>query len=137
MSPAPDAASGEGAAETKAMNRVVSAQGITVIELGPRYESLDQASLMEFGGLLLSEASHADPPLLVLDLIQTSYVGSSSIELLVRAWKRLKARDGTMALCGVQPFCAEVFEVTRLNGLWATYATRETALSALAASLTS
>lgn len=117
------------------MNRVIDAQGITVIELGPRYESLDQASLMEFGGLLLSEASHASPPLLVLDLSQTTYIGSSFIELVVRAWKRLKSRRGTLALCGVQPFCAEVLQITRLDRLWPTYATRGEALAALATPL--
>jgi anti-anti-sigma factor len=111
------------------MNRVIDQRGVTVIELGPRYESLDQAALMEFGGLLLSEATHAEPPRLVLDLRQTAYIGSSFIELLVRAWKRLKSRNGTMVLCGVQPFCAEVLETTRLDNLWPIHTTRGEALA--------
>jgi len=113
------------------MNRVIAQQGATVLELDVCYESLDQTALLEFGGTLLSEASHAQPPQLILDLSQTSFIGSSFIELLIRAWKRLKDRGGSLSLCGVQPFCAEVLKVTRLDTVWPIYADRREALAAL------
>jgi anti-anti-sigma factor len=114
------------------MSNVIQQSGITIIELGPSYDSLNDEALQEFGGALLSEATHAEPPRLIVDLSETSYVGSSFLELLVRAWKRLKERDGLLALCGVQPFCAEVFQVTRLDSLWPIYPTRVEAVAALA-----
>lgn len=117
------------------MTRVVAGQGVTIIVLGPRYESLNQAALIEFGGLLLDEAAHAQPPRLLLDFSQTAYIGSSFIELLVRAWKRLKQRGGDLMLCGLQPFCEEIMKVSRLDTLWPMYATREEALADVAISI--
>ena len=113
------------------MTRVSREQDVTLIQFGPSYDSLDDAALEEIGGALLGEAFHAEPPRLLLDLSRTSFIGSSFIELLVRAWKRLKERDGTMVLCGVQPFCAEILRVTRLDSLWDTYPTRTEALATL------
>jgi anti-sigma B factor antagonist len=105
---------------------------VTVVALGPSYESLDDDALEEMGGLVLTAASTCDPPRLVLDLSQTAFIGSMFIELLVRAWKRISERDGTVVLCGVQPFCAEVIHVTRLDTLWEIHPTRAAAVAALA-----
>ena len=113
------------------MTRVSHEQGVTIIELGPRYESLDEPSLMDFAEVLLSEATHAAPPCLLLDLGQTNYIGSSCIEILVRAWKRLKERNGALALCGVGQLCGEVLQVTCLDQLWPLYPTRADAIAAL------
>ncbi|MHC4398410.1 MAG: STAS domain-containing protein [Planctomycetota bacterium] len=106
--------------------------GVTVIELGVSYDSLNDQCLQEFGSTLLGEATHANPPRLVIDLTHTEYIGSSFLELLVRAWKRIKQRDGVMALCGAQPFCVEVLQITRLNSLWPVYASTGEAIAALA-----
>jgi len=114
------------------MTRVSRQQGVTILELGPSYDSLDDSSLEEFGGALLDEAAHAEPPRLILDLSHTSYIGSSFLELLVRAWKRIRGRGGAMALCGVQPFCVEVLQITRLDSLWTIYPTRSEAVAAVA-----
>jgi len=102
----------------------------TVLELGPSYASLDLKALTELGEVLLSEATYADPPYLVLDLSQTSFVGSAFIELLVRAWKRISHRGGTMAVCGAQPFCVEVLKAAHLDSLWPSFPTRQGALNA-------
>ncbi len=114
------------------MSRSFRKRDVTIIEFGPSYDSLDDETLEEAGGFLLTEAVCADPPRMILDLSHTRFIGSSFIELLVRAWKRLKERGGTMALCGVQPFCAEVLEITRLTTLWKIYATQAEALDAVA-----
>ena len=116
------------------MSTVTQHRGITLIELGPSYDSLDDRTLEAFGEVLLSEAAFADPPRVLLDLSRTNYVGSRFIELMVRAWKRLKMRGGEMALCGVQPFCAEVLQATRLDGIWPVFSTRDEALGTWGAS---
>lgn len=113
------------------MDHVSRDRDVTVIELGPSYDSLDEAALAESGGVLLGEAIHAEPPRLLLDLSQTRFIGSRFIELLVRAWKRIRERGGTMALCGVQPFCSEVLKTTKLDTLWRSYPTRADGVSAL------
>ena len=114
------------------MIRSTRQDGVTVIELGPSYESLDDDALEEIGGLLLTEATVADPPRVVIDLSGTDYFGSTFIELLVRAWKRLTQRRGTMVLCGVQPLCAEVLQVSRLDTLWPICRTQAEAVIAAA-----
>lgn len=113
------------------MIRVTRQQDVTVIELGPGYETLDGDALGELRRSLLTEATTADPPKMVVDLSQTRYIGSAFLELLVRAWKRLRQRGGTMALCGLRPFCTEVLHVTRLDQLWRAFPTRDEAVAAL------
>jgi anti-sigma B factor antagonist len=105
-------------------------QGVTIIRLGSSYDSLDMDALDELGSVLLTTAATVDPPKIVIDASQTSFIGSTFIEILVRAWKRLGERGGSMVLCGVQPFCAEVMRVTRLDTLWPTRATLEEAIAA-------
>jgi anti-anti-sigma factor len=112
------------------MATVLRESNATVLELGPSYASLDVKALTEFGEVLLSEATYADPPHLILDLSKTNFVGSAFIELLVRAWKRISHRGGTMALCGAQPFCAEVLRAARLDSLWPSFPNRDEALNA-------
>ena len=113
------------------MHQVIQDNGVTIVELGSSYAALDYEVLQDLGEVLLSEASHAEPPMVIVDMSATTYVNSSFIELLVRAWKRLKQRHGLMALCAAQPFCREVLRVARLDSIWPIYANRGEAMSAL------
>ncbi|NQU22238.1 MAG: STAS domain-containing protein [Candidatus Nealsonbacteria bacterium] len=114
------------------MIQLVRQPDLTLLELGPTYATLDKETVLEeFGGMLLTVSLTADPPIVLLDLSATGYIGTSFVELLVRAWKRLTERGGTLALCNVQPFCAEVFRITRLDTLWDIYPTRGQAIVAL------
>jgi len=114
------------------MIEVTRQRGVTLVVLGESYSSLDESTLDEAGGVLLSTAAAVDPPRLVLDMSSTDYIGSAFIELLVRAWKRLTERGGTMAVCGLRPFCAEVLRVSRVDSLWETFPTANEALLATA-----
>lgn len=115
------------------MVQLTRQRDVTVVELGANYDSLEEGALEELGDVLLTNATMVEPPLLVLDLSQTTVIGSRFIELLVRAWKRLSERGGGMALCGLQPFSKEVLHVTRLDTLWESYHERNAAVAALAA----
>ncbi len=111
------------------MVQVTQEQGVTVLVAGPSYTGLELRALEEFGEVLLSEVSQTTPPRFVIDLSETDFIGSSFIELLVRAWKRVKNRNGTMALCAVHPFCQEVLRVSHLDTIWPIYPTRGEAVS--------
>jgi anti-sigma B factor antagonist len=121
-----------GLAYTNDMLPISQHNGVTVVELEASYESLDAEALEELGKLLLDEAASVEPPLILLDLAHTRFIGSSFIELLVRVWKRLKSRDGTMALCNMKPFCAEVIRVTRLDTLWDVFPSRDRGIASMA-----
>jgi len=113
------------------MLRTDRQQNVTILALGKSYDSLDLARLDQVRRSLLDEADHADPPLLALDFTRTEFIGSSFIELLVRAWKRIKQRDGLIVLCRLNPFCEEVFRVARLDQIWEIFPTRQEAIETL------
>jgi anti-anti-sigma factor len=80
---------------------------------------------------LLDLVDRAQPPVVVLDLSQTDYFDSRFIETMVRAWNRIKRRDGRFAVCGLKPFCREVIQTTKLDTIWDVFATRDEAVAAL------
>lgn len=94
--------------------------GVAVLDFGPGPHSLDEAALSTLADEIL-QASNVEPPLLVVDLSQVEFFGSSFIEVLFRLWSRLNGRQGKFALCGLSPYCREVIEVTNLDTLWTLY----------------
>ena len=118
------------------MVEVSRQRGVTIVVLGRSYASLDEATLDEVGGLILTTAATVDPPRLVLEMSATEYIGSAFIELLVRVWKRLTERGGTMAVCGLRPLCQDVLRISRVDGLLETYRSLEDALEATAVDAT-
>lgn len=110
---------------------IESEHGVTVISLGPDYENLDESLLDELRDSILGVADTATPAKVTLDLAHTKFFGSGFIEIMFRAWKRLKARGGTFAISGLTPYCAEVVSVTHLDRLWTIYDDREQAVRQL------
>ena len=106
--------------------------GVTVIVLGTAYDNLDETALEAASARLLEIAQSAEPPLVVVDMGRTQFFGSAFLGTLFRVWRRLSARDGKFAVCGVTGVCAEVLEVTQVNRLWTLYDTRDAAVEALA-----
>lgn len=112
---------------------VVVDRKVTVIGLGSAYKSIDE-KVLEAGlrAMLLEALDRAEPPLIVLDLSQTTFFGSSFIEVLFRIWNRVKSRPGgDFVICGVTSYCQEVLNVAHLDTLWRIYPTREEAVDAL------
>jgi anti-anti-sigma factor len=106
--------------------------GVTVVTLGPEYESLEETELETLKGALLQVAEGADPPLVVLDLSQLRFFGSALIEALFRVWNHLKVRPGgRLSLCGLTSYCREVVEITHLDQLWSIFETRDEAVRSL------
>jgi anti-anti-sigma factor len=107
---------------------------VTVITLGPAYKVLDEHTLdLGLAQSLVELADDADPPLVVLDLSNTQFFGSSFIEVLFRLWTRLQARSGgRFAICGLTPHCVDVLKITHLDTLWQLTPTREQAVRHLA-----
>jgi anti-sigma B factor antagonist len=114
---------------------VVLEGSVTVIALGPAYKVVDEHVLdTGLGESLIELADDADPPLVVLDLSNTQFFGSSFIEVLFRLWTRLQSRGGgRFAICGLTPHCLDVLKITHLDTLWRLTATREEAVRALGA----
>ncbi len=107
---------------------------VTVITLGPAFKVIDEHLLdTGLGDSLIEMADGAKQPLIVLDLSNTQFFGSSFIEVLFRLWTKLQSRGGgKFAICGLTPHCLDVLKITHLDTLWRLTPTREEAVRALA-----
>jgi anti-sigma B factor antagonist len=112
--------------------RITQQNGVTIIELGPEYENLDENAIEGLRDPVLEAARTADPPRVVMDLSHTKFFGSAFIELLFRAYNRVNEREGgVFALSGLTEYCAEVIAVTHLDRLWKIYPSRNAAVRTL------
>lgn len=109
---------------------VTLVDGVTCVTFGPEYRNMTEDVLPVAMESLLAAAA-APAPLLVVDLSNTEFFGSSFIEILFRVWKRLKQRNGKFALFNLTPYCSEVLRVTHLDSLWPLCDSLESALQAV------
>lgn len=68
---------------------------------------------------------------LVLDLAGLEYVSSAGLRVLMLASREVKARDGTLVVCGLQPIVREIFEISRFNVVFHVLPDRASALAEL------
>lgn len=115
--------------------KVTIENGVTLVVLGPGHESVDE-HLLDAGlrEALLKIGETANPPRVVLDLSQTTFFGSSFIEILFRIWNRLQERPGgAFAIAGLTSYCQEVLKIAHLDSLWRLFPDRASALAELGA----
>jgi anti-anti-sigma factor len=107
--------------------------GLTVISATPALESV-AAGLEEQAADLIFEPLRNDPePTVVFDLSQVDYFGSVFLAVLLRCFKLVQAKGGTMALSGVSVRAKELLHLTSIDFVWPIYADRREAVEALLA----
>jgi anti-anti-sigma factor len=110
---------------------VLEQDGVTVVAFGPEFERITEDRIPAATQVLL-DAIPPERPRVVVDLSQTTFFGSSFIEVLFRAWNRIHTKPGgQFAICGLSPYCTEILQITNLDQLWKLYPTREAAVQAL------
>jgi len=114
------------------MENVLVSRGATVVELARNYDSLDEVGTRRLEALLRELAESAEPPLLVVDMARTVSIGSTFVGVLFAVSKRLRRRQGHLAICRVEPNCAEVLHIVRAEAMFKSFATREEAIDELA-----
>lgn len=69
---------------------------------------LDQSQISELEETLneLLELGHHH---LLVDMTHTTYINSGGLRCLVSAWRRAKAHDGSLVLCGLNARLQEIF----------------------------
>jgi anti-anti-sigma factor len=115
------------------MENVFVDRGVTVVELDRSYDGLDGSGQQRLSELLRAQVEKADPPLILLDLSRTAIMDSTMLGVLFGAEKRLRARQGRMAVCGANVFCADVLRIVNLNALFQSFETREDAIVGMTA----
>lgn len=68
---------------------------------------------------------------LVFDLAQVSYFGSVMLVAMQKIWKRVRAAQGRMALCGLSEVARDVLRVSNFEQIWPIYPARDEALHAM------
>ena len=108
--------------------------GVTIAAFRPEFSQLDESQVELISRKLTELVTGITTSSLVLDLTNVEFFGSSFIEATFRTWKRLQGRPGAkFALCGLQPYCREVLEITHLDTLWTLCADRKEAVAQLTA----
>jgi anti-anti-sigma factor len=92
---------------------------------------LDGAASPAFGARLEKLAEKPEPRLLV-DFTGVDFVSSAGLRAVLTVLKRVKAANGRLALCSVQPAVREVFDITGFASMLDMHASRAEAMVALA-----
>ncbi len=113
------------------MVNILRQKSITILDLGPEYANVDEASLGGVVQQLVEVAKHASPPLIVLDMAQVETIDSFFIQFLIRVWKLVKKRGGQLVLASLNEQGLDVLRRSKIDSLWQRYATRDEAIEAL------
>lgn len=109
--------------------QTVQAGDIRVVGLTGRF---DEMAAPEVDAALHSVLQEVSPPQIVVDLAGVEYISSSALRILMMLSRAVTRSNGRLALCGLSPFVAEVFEIGNFNSLFQVYSDRGAAVYALA-----
>jgi anti-sigma B factor antagonist len=82
---------------------------------------------------VLAEAIEAGRNRIIVDLTETTFLDSTALGVLIGAVKRLRSRQGALAIVNVDENIAKTFEITGLDQIFTILATREEAVEAVGA----
>ena len=81
--------------------------------------------------LILKPLQAQEQPQVVIDLSRVKFFGSVFLALLIRCWKLVESRGGSMVLSGLDDRSRELLRVTSLDIVWPIYQTKREAIEAL------
>lgn len=79
----------------------------------------------------LSDVIDGGATTVVLDLTSTSFLDSTGLGVLIGALKRLRSREGALAIVNVDDSIARTFEITGLDQIFTIRESRDEAMAAL------
>ncbi len=104
---------------------------MTIVTATPALESVGMGLEDLSARMIIEPLKGMDEPVVLFDLSQVNYFGSVFLAVMIRCWKVVLAKSGTMALAGVSPHARELLHVTALDTAWPIYADRREAVDAL------
>jgi len=99
-------------------------KGVSIVDVAGEVDLYTAPRLEE----ALTRAAAGTPPLIVINLTQTTYLDSTALRVLTAALKRTRERNGEFVLVSTQPKIAKLFSITGLDQLFAFCATEDEAL---------
>jgi anti-sigma B factor antagonist len=97
---------------------IVDVEGEIDVLTSPRLKSA-LAALVDGGSSLV-----------VVNLAQVKYMDSTGLGVLVSAMKRIREKNGTIVLSGLNSHLSKIFEITGLRKVFEVYPTEDDALNA-------
>ena len=82
---------------------------------------------------VLAESIEAGRVRIIVDLTETTFLDSTALGVLIGAVKRLRSRDGALAIVNVDENIAKTFEITGLDQIFTILPTRDDAIEAVGA----
>ncbi len=80
---------------------------------------------------VLAESIEAGRVRIIVDLTDTTFLDSTALGVLIGAVKRLRSRDGALAIVNVDENISKTFEITGLDQIFTIVPTREEAIDAV------
>src|ERR1700712_6135282 len=81
---------------------------------------------------VLAESIESGRIRIIVDLTETTFLDSTALGVLIGAVKRLRSRDGALAIVNVDENISKTFEITGLDQIFKIVATRDEAVEAVA-----
>ena len=106
---------------------------LTIVTANPALELVGEGLEDMAARLILEPLQGEDEPVVLFDLSQVKYFGSVFLAVMIRCWKLVLAKSGTMALAGVSSHARELLHITSLDTAWPMYGDRREAVEALMA----
>ncbi|MEA2157600.1 MAG: anti-sigma factor antagonist [Solirubrobacteraceae bacterium] len=82
---------------------------------------------------VLAESIEAGRVRIIVDLTETTFLDSTALGVLIGAVKRLRSRDGALAIVNVDENISKTFEITGLDQIFTILPSRAAAVEAVAA----
>jgi anti-sigma B factor antagonist len=102
---------------------------VTVVNFTVR-KILDEQNIQVIGDQLYSLVDEGGRRKILLNFGNVEYLSSAALSKLITLNKKLQAVNGRLILCNIAPQIREVFEITKLNKVFAIHAEEQTALQA-------
>ncbi|MBW3652726.1 MAG: STAS domain-containing protein [Actinobacteria bacterium] len=80
---------------------------------------------------VLAQSIEAGRVRIIVDLSDTTFLDSTALGVLIGAVKRLRSRDGALAIVNIDENISKTFEITGLDQIFTIVPTREEALHAV------
>ena len=80
---------------------------------------------------VLAEAIEGGRTRIIVDLTETTFLDSTALGVLIGAVKRLRSRDGALAIVNIDENIAKTFEITGLDQIFTILSSRDEAVSAV------
>jgi anti-anti-sigma factor len=104
---------------------------LTVISANEELEHIEFGLEEAVSELILKPLRRQEQPQIVFDLSRVKFFGSVFLALLIRCWKLVVSRGGTMVLSGVDERSRELLRITSLDIVWPIYQSKREAIEAL------